>query len=49
MKGQVAVVTGANSGIGLETAQALARLGATTVLACRNPERAGQAAAEVRR
>ena len=49
MKGQVAVVTGANSGIGLETAVGLARLGATTVLACRNPGRAEQAAVEVRR
>ena len=49
MKGQVAVVTGANSGIGFETAVGLARLGATTVLACRSPQRAGQAAAEVRR
>ena len=36
----MAVVTGANSGIGLETGAALAGLGAKTVLACRNESRA---------
>ena len=40
MDGQVAVVTGANSGIGLYTAEGLARLGATVVLACRNADKA---------
>lgn len=47
MDGQVAVVTGANSGIGRETALGLARLGATTILACRNAARAAQAAKEI--
>src|SRR5580658_8864483 len=48
MNGKVVVVTGANSGIGKETAVALAAMGATTVLACRNPEKAAAAATEVR-
>ncbi|MBD0860381.1 SDR family NAD(P)-dependent oxidoreductase [Gordonia sp. zg691] len=36
--GRIAVVTGANSGIGREVALGMATLGATVVLACRNPE-----------
>jgi NAD(P)-dependent dehydrogenase (short-subunit alcohol dehydrogenase family) len=45
LSGKVAVVTGANSGIGLETARGLARRQAEVVLACRD-EQAGRRAAE---
>ena len=40
LSGKVALVTGANTGIGYETAKALARLGAHTIIACRTKERA---------
>ena len=42
--GRVAVVTGANTGIGLPTAAELARHGAHVVMACRSRERARAAA-----
>lgn len=37
--GKLALVTGANSGIGYHTALELARKGATVILACRNPKK----------
>jgi NAD(P)-dependent dehydrogenase (short-subunit alcohol dehydrogenase family) len=45
--GRTAIVTGSNSGIGLETARVLARRGARVVLACRTPEKARDAAAHI--
>jgi NAD(P)-dependent dehydrogenase (short-subunit alcohol dehydrogenase family) len=47
VKGKVVVVTGSNVGIGLETAVGMAAQGATTILACRNRDKAEGAAKEV--
>jgi NAD(P)-dependent dehydrogenase (short-subunit alcohol dehydrogenase family) len=46
-QGRLAVVTGANTGLGFETAQALAARGASVVLAVRNVEKGKQAAARI--
>jgi NAD(P)-dependent dehydrogenase (short-subunit alcohol dehydrogenase family) len=46
--GRVAVITGANSGIGLEAARELARAGAHVVMACRNTTKGDAAAATIR-
>ena len=46
--GCTALVTGANAGIGFETAAALAERGAHVVLACRDPSRAAHAVERVR-
>src|SRR5881397_2046226 len=47
LESRICIVTGANSGIGKETARGLARLGATVILACRNRERADEAMGEI--
>jgi retinol dehydrogenase-13 len=43
MKNSIVIITGANSGIGKETARALAAKGATVVMACRDEARASAA------
>lgn len=48
MEDKVVVITGGNSGIGFETARAIASLGARVLLGCRNPERASDAVSELR-
>lgn len=40
MKDKIVLITGANSGIGKETTRALAKKGATIIMACRNLEKA---------
>jgi NAD(P)-dependent dehydrogenase (short-subunit alcohol dehydrogenase family) len=47
LSGRRAIVTGAGSGIGIETARALASAGAEVVLAVRRPQAAGQIAADI--
>jgi NAD(P)-dependent dehydrogenase (short-subunit alcohol dehydrogenase family) len=49
LTGQLAVVTGATGGLGLETALALAAAGADVVLAARNPDKGRTAEAAIRR
>ena len=47
MTGKIVIITGANSGLGLESTKALAAKGATVVMACRNLSKAEEARAEV--
>lgn len=47
MEGKICMVTGANAGIGKETALELARRGATVVMVSRSPERGEAARAEI--
>jgi NAD(P)-dependent dehydrogenase (short-subunit alcohol dehydrogenase family) len=48
MTGKVVAITGANAGIGKETAVGLAQLGATVVMTSRDPGRGAEALADVR-
>jgi len=47
MEGRVCIVTGANSGVGFETALHLARHGAHLVMVCRHPERGAAAKGKI--
>lgn len=47
--GQTIIITGANIGIGLETAKELARRGGRIILACRDSSRGHTAVSEVKK
>ena len=49
LSGKIAMVTGANGGIGYETARSLAAAGALVILACRNPTLGEDAISSIRR
>jgi len=49
MSGKTCIVTGANSGIGKETALGLAQMGARVIMVCRNAEKGTAAVEEIRR
>ena len=48
LHGKIVLITGANTGIGKETARALALLGATLVLACRDEKKSQKAIQELK-
>lgn len=48
LEGKVVIITGANTGIGKETARDLARRGARVIIACRDTAKAEAAASEIR-
>ncbi|KAH1000472.1 WW domain-containing oxidoreductase [Dendroctonus ponderosae] len=48
LSGRIAVITGANSGIGFETARSLAKHGCTVIFACRNLSAAEEAIEKIR-
>ena len=45
LKDKIAVVTGANSGMGMATVEALSDMGATVIMLCRSEERGKKAVA----
>ena len=47
LKGKIAIVTGANSGMGLATVEALSDKGATVIMLCRSEERGRKAIAKL--
>lgn len=47
LDGKTVLITGANCGIGKETAKELARRGARVIMACRNLETANKARGEL--
>ena len=47
LSGKVAVVTGANTGLGYEVAKSLASMGAHTVVACRSEKKAKEVRRDV--
>ncbi|XP_064076985.1 retinol dehydrogenase 14-like [Vanessa tameamea] len=49
LRGKTFLITGANSGIGLETAKALVKRKARVIFACRDIDKAKQAIAEIRK
>jgi retinol dehydrogenase-13 len=49
LDGKTVVVTGGNTGIGIETVKSLALMGAHVVLACRDPVKANEAMKELQR